>query len=116
MSDLIVARGNTKRRQPLQTAKFLIRDITGMRLHEVEGWPVKIDILPDWQFFIRRYEGRSWLLTEVRSGAKFPPSLEDTFDAALWQFNNFCRRQGKEECERVFQKVIDQWGDLRRPN
>jgi len=30
-------------------------------------------------------------------------------------FISFCDRQGREECLRVFNEVIDKWGDLTRP-
>jgi hypothetical protein len=93
---------------------FLIRDQSGLRLIEVQGFPATISSLPGWKFFIR-HQLDVWILTEVRSDAKFPTSRAIRIEDALKEFEEFCKKRGSEECERVFRKVIDKFGDLGRP-
>lgn len=99
--------------------KYLIRDPMGFAAKElVRGLPVFLALLPEWQFFIRLNSRGDWVLTEVRSGAAFPPILSifaETREQAVAIFNRYVERQGREECLRVFNKVIDQHGDLTKP-
>jgi hypothetical protein len=90
---------------------FLIRNPDG-RPRSVAGVPVKIKALPGWNFFARQENGW-WWITEVRSGGLFPKTtacrtLEDT----LREVERFCRKQGRAECERVFNIPISKFGDL----
>lgn len=96
--------------------KYLIRDPMGFAAKElVRGLPVFLALLPEWQFFIRLNSRGSWVLTEVRSGAAFPPIFAETREQAVAMFNRYVELQGREECLRVFNKVIDQHGDLTEP-
>jgi hypothetical protein len=98
-------------------AKITIRDRSGKaHLVELDGFAVTLDSLPGWEFHARLDMDGSWLFSEVRTGAKFPPVMNAaSLEEAVQRVDAFCRNNGKEECERVFQKVLDKFGDLTRP-
>ena len=95
----------------IETRKFFIRDPNGKPV-EVEGVPITIPSLPEWKFFVWQH-GLSWLPSEVRTGAKFPYECEGMTPKAAEKLTRaFCLKRGKEKCEKVFQVVLDKYGDL----
>lgn len=99
-------------RQP-ELRQYLMRAKDGTTISVVKGLPVTIAALPGWEFYIRPV-GDSWVLSEVRSGSRFPSSYKETLEDALAQYQAFCDTRGIRECEAVFQAVIDRYGELQK--
>ncbi len=97
--------------------KYMIRDLNPQnisRISEAFGYPVQFAALPDWEFFLRPAGG--WVLTEVRSGGKFPTACVDTKAEAVEWFETFIARQGRETCEQGLSEVLRVHGELPKVN
>ena len=96
--------------------KYLIRDVrpNSCGVAEVTGIPIQFAALPDWEFFLRQSAAPTggWILTEVRSGGKFPTAFVESESEAVEWFEAFIARQGAEKCSQAFNKALSQHGEL----